>query len=123
MPFHIQPVREFLVRPAIPAPLSRMTELAYNILWSWEPSIRTLFRRLDPALWKESGYNPVVMLGRISQSTLEKMGADPRYIAMYQLACQRFDSHMKYPASTSDGKVIAYFSAEYGLTECLPVYS
>ncbi len=100
-----------------------MQELANNILWAWEPPIRALFRRLDPAMWKESGNNPVVMLGRISQVTLEKMAADPRYIAQYQLACQRFDSHMKYPATTVDGKVIAYFSAEYGLTECLPVYS
>src|SRR5580693_1769210 len=123
MPFHIQPVREFLVRPAVPAPLSRMNELAYNILWSWEPLIRALFRRLDPLLWKESGYNPVVMLGRVSQATLEKMAADPRYLAQYQLACQRFDSHMKYPPTSVDGKVVAYFSAEYGLTECLPVYS
>ncbi len=40
MPFHIQPIREFLVRPALPSTLSRMTELAYNILWSWEPVIR-----------------------------------------------------------------------------------
>src|SRR5205809_615512 len=66
MPFQIQPVREFLVRPAIPPALSRMSELAYNILWSWEPSIRALFRRLDPALWKESGYNPVAMLARVA---------------------------------------------------------
>ena len=80
MPFNIQPIREFVVRPALPPQLSRMSELAYNILWAWEPSIRTLFRRLDPALWKESGYNPVVMLGRVSQSTLERAAADPRYI-------------------------------------------
>ena len=123
MPSNIHPVREFVVRPALPPQLSRMEELARNILWAWEPPIRALFRRLDPSLWKESGYNPVVMLGRIAQATLEKMAADPRYIAQYQLACQRFDSHMKYPPTTADGKVIAYFSAEYGLTECLPVYS
>src|SRR5256885_11015868 len=55
MPFHIQPIREFLVRPALPASLSRMTELAYNILWSWEPLVRALFRRLDPALWRDCG--------------------------------------------------------------------
>ena len=53
MPFHIQPLREFLVRPALPPSLSRMTELAYNILWSWEPMVRSLFRRLDPAIWRE----------------------------------------------------------------------
>ena len=119
---NIRPIREFVVRPALPPQLSRMQELACNILWAWEPPIRALFRRLDPMMWKESGYNPVVMLGRISQATLERMAADPRYIAQYQLACQRFDSHIKYPSGTVDGKVIAYFSAEYGLTECLPVY-
>ncbi len=123
MPFFIQPVREFLVRPAIPAPLSRMSELAYNILWSWEPSIRTLFRRLDPALWKESGYNPVVMLGRISQETLEHAAADPRYLAHYAQACQRYDGHMRDAHPPGDRRLIAYFSAEYGLTECLPIYS
>lgn len=123
MPSNIHPIREFVVRPALPPQLSRMQELANNILWAWEPPIRALFRRLDPVLWKESGYNPVVMLGRISQATLERMALDPRYIAQYQFACQRFDSHMKYPPSGNDGKVIAYFSAEYGLTECLPVYS
>ena len=123
MPSNIHPIREFVVRPALPLQLARMQELANNILWAWEPPIRALFRRLEPGLWKESGYNPVVMLGRVSQATLEKMAADPRFIAQYQLACQRFDSHMKYPRTTSDGKLIAYFSAEYGLTECLPVYS
>ena len=125
MSFNIQPIREFVVRPALPQQLSRMSELAYNILWAWEPAIRALFRRLDPALWKESGYNPVVMLGRVSQNTLERAAGDPRYTAQYHLACQRFDAHMSAntPEPDSHGKLIAYFSAEYGLTECMPVYS
>ncbi len=123
MPFNISPIREFVVRPALPPQLSRMPELAYNILWAWESSIRTLFRRLDPALWKESGYNPVVLLGRVAQTTLERAALDPRYIAQYQLACQRFDAHMQSPTAAPGGKLIAYFSAEYGLTECMPVYS
>ncbi len=123
MPFTIQPIREFVVRPALPPQLSRLSELAYNILWSWEPAIRTLFRRLDSALWKECGNNPVVMLGRVSQSTLDKAALDPRYLAQYYLACQRFDSHMKRERTDSGHQLIAYFSAEYGLTECVPVYS
>jgi starch phosphorylase len=123
MPFHIRPIREFLVRPALPPSLSRMTELAYNILWSWEPMQRALFRRLDPALWRDCGYNPVLMLGRVSQATLDKAAADARYLALYKLACDTFDTHVKKAPLPSDGKLIAYFSAEYGLTECLPVYS
>lgn len=123
MPYNIQPVREFVVRPAMPQPLARLPELAYNILWSWEPSIRTLFRRLDPALWKECGNSPVVMLGRVSQSTLDKAAADPRYLSQYQLACDRFDTHMRVEKPVAGDQLVAYFSAEYGLTECVPVYS
>jgi starch phosphorylase len=123
MPFHIQPIREFLVRPALPDSLSRMTELAYNLLWSWEPIIRAVFRRLDPALWQDCGYNPVLMLGRVSQATLQKAASDPRYVALYRMACETYDSRVRKAPQAADGKLIAYFSAEYGLTECLPVYS
>jgi glycogen phosphorylase len=123
MPFHIQPIREFLVRPALPPPLSRLNELAYNILWSWEPIIRALFRRLDPTLWRDCGYNPVLMLGRVSQSTLRKAAADPRYLALYKQACDTYDTRVRRGTPPGDGKLVAYFSAEYGLTECLPVYS
>jgi len=100
-----------------------MTELAYNLLWSWEPIIRSLFRRLDPALWRECGYNPVLMLGRVPQATLEKAGADPRYLSLYRSACEAYNARGRKSATASDGKLVAYFSAEYGLTECLPVYS
>jgi starch phosphorylase len=123
MPFYIQPLREFLVRPSLPDTLSRMPELAYNILWSWEPIIRALFRRLDPTLWRECGYNPVLMLGRVSQSALERAAIDPRYVALYKMACDAYDTRVKRGPAPADGKLIAYFSAEYGLTECLPVYS
>ena len=123
MPFYIQPIREFLVRPALPPSLARLSELAYNILWSWEPIIRAVFRRLDPNLWRDSGYNPVLMLGRMSQSTLKKAAADPRYLSLYKQACDTYDARTRKGQPPSDGKLIAYFSAEYGLTECLPVYS
>src|SRR5436305_13093513 len=123
MPFHIQPLREFLVRPSLPGSLSRLTEMAYNIVWSWEPVIRALFRRLDPAIWRECGYNPVLMLGRISQATLQKAANDPRYLALYRIACDTYDARTRKGTPPADGKLIAYFSAEYGLTQPLPVYS
>ena len=99
-----------------------MTELAYNLLWSWEPIIRSVFRRLDPVLWRECGYNPVLMLGRVPQATLQKAASDPRYLSLYRSACETYDARVKHTAAAG-GKLIAYFSAEYGLTECLPVYS
>src|SRR5258706_3092028 len=122
MPFQIKPFRDFLVRPSLPPALSRMSELGYNIVWSWEPMIRALFRRLDPAQWRESGYNPVVLLGSVSQSTLDRDAADPRYLTLYTQACERYDEQIK-PKPGAGDTLIAYFSAEYGLTECMPIYS
>jgi starch phosphorylase len=123
MPFQIQPLREFLVRPALPPALARMSELAYNVLWGWEPTIRNLFRRMDPVLWKACGHNPVSMLGRVPQATLEKLAADPRYLALYRRACERFDAYMHWGEATRSQELIGYFSMEYGIVECLPAYS
>jgi glycogen phosphorylase len=123
MPFQIQPLREFLVRPALPPALARMSQLAHNIFWNWEPTIRTLFRRMDSSLWSACGHNPVSMLGRIPQASLEKLAADPRYLALYRRACERFDAYMHRMEAQGQKKLIAYFSMEYGIVECLPAYS
>ena len=63
------------------------------------------------------------MLGRVSQATLQKAGSDARYLALYRLACETYDARTRKSGLPYDGKLIAYFSAEYGLTEALPVYS
>jgi len=121
MPFQIQPVKEFLVRPALPPALSRMSDLAYNLLWTWDHNIRSLFRRLEPALWKNCGHNPVLMLGRVPQATLERAAADPRFLAAYRRACERFTTYVERSES-AEGRLIAYFSMEYGMVECMPIY-
>ena len=97
MPFQIQPVKEFLVRPALPSALARMSDLAYNVLWSWDHTVRSLFRRLDSALWKNCGHNPVLMLGRVPQATLERAAADSRFLAAYRRACDRYSSYLERP--------------------------
>ena len=107
MPFHLQPIREFLVRPTLPASLPRLSELAHNLLWSWEPIVRALFRRLDPALWRECGYNPVLMLGRVPQATLARLGADARYLVAYRTACETYDARVRKGPPPADGKLIA----------------
>ncbi len=123
MSYQIQPLREFLVRPALPASLNRLPELAYNLLWSWDHIIRALFRRLDPALWKESNHNPIQLLGRVSQEKLDKAAADPRFITGYRRACERHDSYLHTLPPGSDTPQIAYFSMEYGLLDCMQIYS
>src|SRR5579863_3203011 len=121
MPFQIHPVKEFLVRPALPPAISRMSELAYNLLWSWDHTIRSLFRRLDSVLWKNCGHNPVLMLGRVPQATLERAAADPRFLAAYRKACERFAGYTERIEPVTD-RLVAYFSMEYGMVECMPIY-
>src|SRR3954466_6392910 len=94
MSYQIQPVKEFLVRPALPGALSRLSELAYNLLWSWDHSIRALFRRLDPVSWKDSNHNPVLRLGRVSQEKLDRASWNPRFVSLYRRACERGDAYL-----------------------------
>jgi glycogen phosphorylase len=126
MGFQIQPLQEFLVSPALPTALSRLGELANNLLWSWDHNVRTLFRRLDFQLWRSCEHNPVLMLGRIPQAVLDKAAADPRYVALYRRACERYDAYLQPAVDIHHRKgamLVAYFSMEYGLVESLPIYS
>ncbi|MDX2180339.1 MAG: alpha-glucan family phosphorylase [Bryobacteraceae bacterium] len=122
MGYQITALKEFVVRPALPPALSRLPELAYNLHWTWEHSLRSLFRRLDPALWRES-HNPVLMLNQLSQAVLDKAAADPRYMAAYRKACDLTDAYQKKSEPSPFGELIAYFSMEYGIADCMPIYS
>jgi len=122
MSFQVRPLKEFLVRPALPPALQRLSELAINLLWSWDHSLRALFRRLDPVIWKASNQNPIVMLGRLPQSTLERAAADPRFLALYRRACETHDAYLSATAEPTN-MAVAYFSMEYGLLDCMPLYS
>jgi len=123
MPFQIRPLKEFLVHPALPEPLSRLSEIGVNLLWSWEHNLRTMFRRLDATAWKQSNHNPVVMLGRVPQATLERAATDPRFLAAYRRACEIHDNYLAARGNLPSNMLIAYFSMEYGLLDCMPIYS
>jgi starch phosphorylase len=123
MAFQIRPLKEFLVRPALPQTLSRLAEIAYNVLWSWDHTIRALFRRIDPALWRSCDHNPVLMLGRVPQATLERAANDPRFLALYRKACETYDTYLHKSDPATSEKLIAYLSMEYGLAGCIPIYS
>jgi len=125
----MQPIRTFTVIPSLPEELHRLRELAYNLWWTWNPEAIDLFRRLDRDLWEETGHNPVLMLGSIKQERLEARVQDEGYLAQLERVCAEFDHYLSEPTwyqKTYGGEAatrIAYFSAEFGLTECLPIYS
>jgi glycogen phosphorylase len=124
------PIRSFSVTPALPARLSRLRDLAYNLRWSWTHDTIDLFRRLDRELWETTGHNPVLLLGAINQSRLEQAASDDGFLSHYERVCADFDEYMKSErtwyrrAKTgTNNLLVAYFSAEFGLTECLRTYS
>ncbi len=126
---------QITVRPALPAPIARLAEVAYNLWWIWNPTGQALYEAVDAVLWKQVNHNPVRFLRLVSQARLDRAAADPAFLASYQAVMAAFDAYMRPPAgSTWYGRarlnqgdaadpLIAYFSAEFGLHESLPIYS
>ncbi len=126
----MRPVHSFTILPSVPARLNRLQELAHNLWWAWNMEAIDLFRRLDQDLWEESGHNPVRLLGTIEQGKLEKAAQDEAFLAYMGRILEKFDRYMKNQATwyrkrhgTFEKPAFAYFSAEFGLTDCIPNYS
>src|SRR5579863_8175288 len=112
------------VFPIMPARISRLYELAYNLWWSWHPEARALYSALDPALWETVRHNPVRFLSEVHPARLEEAAAQSEYLQRYDQVLSVFDSYMhprpgetwfskQYPEL--ENATIAYFSAEFGL--------
>ena len=126
----IEPIRTFTIVPELPPKLQPLREIAYNLFWAWDHECIDLFRWLDRDLWEESEHNPVCMLGSIPQPRLETAAEDDAFVAHMNTVYNKFKEYMKktptWYEKTYGGDsetYIAYFSAEYGLTDCMPVYS
>jgi glycogen phosphorylase len=126
----MRPVQVFHVIPSLPAPLEGLRSLAYNLRWSWDHDTIELFRRLDGDLWEATGHNPVAMLGRIQQEELESAAKDEAFLAHLDRTLKQLDAYLKSSATwfrrnygNPDGMLVAYFSAEFGLTECLSIFA
>jgi starch phosphorylase len=125
----MKPVQTFTVIPSLPQKLQSLREIAYNLLWSWDRETIELFRRLDRDLWIETEHNPILMLGKVSQSQLEIAAADEAFIAHMERVYGNLKEYMTSPSwyEKTYGKhlqpCVAYFSAEFGITESIPIYS
>jgi len=139
----MRPIRTFNVSPSLPERLEPLRKLAYNLHWDWNSETKDLFRRLDLDLWESSRHNPVLMLGTISQQRLQAAVEDEGFLAQMDRAARQLDEYLQERTwyrkhrlkrdetgginDASSHQPIrdcyAYFSAEFGLTECLPIYS
>jgi len=122
-------VIRFNIRPAIPEELAELETLAYNLLWCWDHEAIDLFRRLDEDLWEESFHNPVVMLNRLSQERYRSLLADDAFMEHFERVKAAYTKYLSQKNTwfakfrSTDHPLIAYFSAEWGLTECMRIYS
>ncbi len=126
----MNPIHVYNVVPRLPEPLRCLQDLAYNLRWTWDHQTVDLFRRLDNLLWNESGRNPVKMLGLIPQAKLEAAARDRAFLATmtrvwedYRMYMAGKDTWYENPPEKPKALLIAYFSAEFGMSETLPIYS
>jgi len=122
-------VRSFTVLPALPEPLKDLEVIARNMFWSWNSEFVELFKRVDTTLWSSCGHNPVRLLGSISQAKLDALAENKGFLGQLQRASEKLRLYLTKPTwyekvcSKSDEPTVAYFSAEFGLHECLPIYA
>ncbi|HHO69407.1 MAG TPA: glycosyltransferase family 1 protein [Gammaproteobacteria bacterium] len=118
------------VQPSLPEKLARLNELANDLLYSWDRPVRLLFYRLDPPLWHSCGHNPKLFLRRVSQMRLDEAAEDRVYLEAYNRVLSTYDTYLRERQRRGidehlDPKhdLVAYFCAEFGLHESLPIYS
>jgi len=119
------------VLPDVPERIERLSDLAYNLYWTWQPDARRLFRRLDRELWEKTGHSPAVMLRDVAQEKLDRAAQDETYLALYDEVVAAFDRYLdlegrwfaeRYEAR-GKSHVYAYFCMEYGWHEAVALYS
>ena len=118
------------VNPQLPKRINRLSEIANNLWWSWNTEFLKIFKEIDIDLWERVDKNPVKFLKLVSQEKLEQASINQQVLKQYDKIVNDFDGYMnskntwfskKYPNNKND--IIAYFSAEYGLDETIPIYS
>jgi starch phosphorylase len=130
MPYpRFSPIADLAAR--LPDPLRPLAELAYNYWWSWTPERISLFQAIDAVLWRDCGHNPVKLLKWVPYERLTQIAEDPVYLRQLNTLTQKFQ-HYLADADTWASRVapqisaqhpVAYFCAEFGLHESLPIYS
>ncbi|MFN2308853.1 MAG: alpha-glucan family phosphorylase [Gammaproteobacteria bacterium] len=118
------------VQPQLPPRLSRLQELAEDLLYSWDRQVRSLFWRLDNQLWANCGHNPKLFLRRVAQARLEEAAEDRVFLEDYERALSTYDAYHEERLRSGieeyldpEVDLVAYFCAEFGLHESLPIYS
>lgn len=110
------------VSTELPKQLKPLEEMSKNLWWVWNSEGKSLFRDIDKDLWRKVGENPVMLLQQISYERLKEILDDKVFMDRINLVYASFKDYMKQPMH-NDIPSVAYFSMEYGLCNCLKIYS
>lgn len=110
------------VNSELPANLKPLAELSKNLWWVWNSEAKALFRDLNPDLWRSTGENPVMVLQQLSTDRIDAISKDKDMIERINAVFADFKAYMAEPMRT-DVPSVSYFSMEYGLCNCLKIYS
>ena len=114
--------RNVTVSAEIPRELKPLEEMSKNLWWVWNSRGKRLFRDLDHDLWREVGENPVMLLQQLPYERYQEILKDEAMMVRIKETYDMFKDYMKQPMNNKIPSV-AYFSMEYGLCNCLKIYS
>ena len=117
-------IQIFNVAPKIPENIKFLETLSQNLWWTWKSNAKNLFRRIDPNIWYDYERNPIALLSVISQDRLEELSTDEGFLNHLAEVKEEFKEEIWNDTDKiTNNECIAYFSLEYGLHECLLIYS
>jgi len=126
----MQALQVFRVVPKLPPKLEPLWDIAYNLWFSWNNELTNIFATIDHALWTTCEQNPIALLNRLPQRRIEELSRDDFFIQRLGEARRALDHYLerrhapfKFPAGQGANMAVAYFSLEYGIAMCLPIYS
>ncbi len=127
----MKPAYTFSVVPSLPQEIEGLRSIAQNLRWCWSHESIELFRRLDRDRWETTEHNPVLLLGTIEQSKLREAARDDAFLAHLRRVQSNLKTYLaadstwfrRTHGASGDLPLIAYFSAEFGLTECLSIFA
>lgn len=116
------------VKRRLPSPLRALDDLSWNYWWSWAADGVAVFRDLDPEMWEQCEHNPRRLLRETSEVRLTQMASDPGYNRRVRELGEKFDRYIDDSSSLEENGItwqhpVAYFCAEYGVHNSLPLYS
>ncbi len=125
----VRTIRSFTVLPSIPERLKPLQTLANNLWWCWNAEAVALFRRINPDLFEALDHSPIRLLTTLEQKRFDELVEDDGFLAHMDRVAAQLEHYLKAPTwfqtnhHADSSSKIAYFSAEFGLHESVPIYS